>query len=301
MAILCLDIGGTAIKAAIETQPGVLARLAEDPTEARLGAADLLRRLRERVAREAHGLEAIGISTTGYVDGESGRIAFASDNLPGWTGVDLARELAAVTPLPIAVENDVYAHAVGEAVYGAGRRHRRFVLLTYGTGIGGAIVEDGAIQRGSGGFAGACGHLVTHAGGRACSCGLRGCYEAYASARALTDAAREIPELEGMDGRALEAALMRGSEAARRVTDAWLEEVLAGLVGLIHSLSPTVLVLGGGIMNNPYHLDYLRRMLPERVMPIFRGVQLERAELGNRAGLLGAAVLARRLLDRTSS
>ena len=194
--------------------------------------------------------------------------------------------------MPVAVENDVNAAALGEAHFGAGRGCQHFLCLTYGTGIGGAAILNGELYTGFHGAAGEFGHIVTHAGGRKCTCGGEGCYETYASTRALT---REAESLLGhpVNGRELFALLHHGNQAIVQLVDSWIGEIAIGLAGLAYSLDPERIVLGGGIMKEPYLLPRLKQALDARLMPSYRDIALVPAQLGNTAGLMGGLLGSR--------
>lgn len=284
-----LDVGGTGIKYGRIACGGMLSGEGEIPTLAHEGGGALLKRLIELIGQSRGSFDAIGVSTCGQVDRGQGSIRFATDNVPGYTGTPLRRALEEEFSVPVAVENDVNAAALGEARFGAAKEFGSFLCITYGTGIGGAIVLDGALYTGSRGSAGELGHMVTHAGGEACTCGGRGCYEAYASTGALTRlAARRLGG--EWTGRTLFEALRAGDGRIPAVLDEWTDEVAAGLSGLIHIFEPDGIVLGGGIMREPEVLEALRGKTMRSVMPSFREVRLVSAALGNRAGLYGAYV-----------
>ena len=289
MRVMALDIGGTSIKAGVVTE-GRLARLRETPTPASRGGEAVLR-LAEEIAASEAGFDRIGVSTAGQVDPETGAILFANENLPGYTGMRVRERLEARFGVPAAVENDVNAAAIGEMQYGAARGERDFLCLTYGTGIGGAVVIGGELYHGSGCSAGEFGHLLTHPGGLPCGCGGRGCYESYASVSALVRSASRLdPSLSS--GRAVFAR--RAEPAVQAVIDAWTREIAYGLVSLIHCFNPACVVLGGGILQEPWLAARLPELVRPQLMLAYRAVRLRPAALGNAAGLLGAAWLAAR-------
>lgn len=294
MRILALDIGGTAIKSALLDGAGHILKEAETPSEAKRGGAHLMERAKA-VIDTYEGFDALGVSTTGQVDARAGRIVFANENVPSYTGMQVADVLRAHAGVPVAVENDVNAAALGEASFGAGRGARDFLCLTYGTGVGGAIVIEGRIFGGADGVAGEMGHILTHPEGLLCACGQRGCYEQYASVSALMRAARSVcPELR--DGRDLFDRIAARADLAD-VVACWVREVVYGLVSLTHIFNPPLIVLGGGVLSQHAVLRAIEAQLYPRLMDSYRGVRLASARLGNQAGVYGAFELARRALE----
>jgi glucokinase-like ROK family protein len=286
MKIVTLDIGGTSIKAG-EVTDGVLNSFIEYDTNAKNGGKYVIKRVIDIIS-EYKGFDAIGISTAGQVDSQQGIIRFANENIPEYTGMQVKKILQERFHVPVAVENDVNSAAIGEAQFGAGTDWKDFICLTYGTGIGGAIIIDKKIYSGSTFAAAEFGHIVTHAGGRACNCGLNGCYEQYASTGALVRAAEKLdPELS--NGRKIFERI--NEQQTRKVVDEWINEILFGLASIIHIFNPTNIVLGGGIMNESYIIERVKSSLNRFVMPSYTNVKLCQAMLGNRAGLLGAAYL----------
>ena len=288
--ILTLDIGGTAIKYGISDVPGELRFVRECPTNAVAGAQQVIQEVLEIVGLfpDADG---IAIATAGTVDPLDGSIRYATDNLPGYTGTPLGRLVAQNSGKPVVVENDVYAAALGELYFGHGRHMRDFLFLTYGTGIGGAVIRQGTLFRGAHGTAGYFGHIRTHAGGRNCTCGQRGCYEAYASSRALfRDIERETGER--LDGRRLFSQPVTEPKILGCM-DTWIDEVCLGLVTLCNAFDPEGIVLGGGVMVQLSLIGEIRQRLPGCLPPTGRNVVILGSELGNTAGMLGVAQIMR--------
>ena len=296
MRVLALDIGGTAIKSALLDEGGQVLQEGETPSEGRRGGKRLMERAKA-VIDDYTGYDAIGVSTTGQVDAREGRIIFANENVPGYSGMQVARILRTHARVPVVVENDVNAAALGEAHFGAGVGERDFLCLTYGTGVGGAIVIDGRIYGGADGVAGEMGHILTHPEGLPCACGQRGCYEQYASTSALMRRAREVePSLR--NGRAL-FERFSAREDLQAIVAAWVAEVTYGLISLVHTFNPSLIVLGGGVMRQAVVVQAVRDRLYPRLMQSYRGVRLEGARPGNQAGIFGAFVLARRALEES--
>ncbi len=288
---LAVDIGGTMIKYGLFDDGGRLLAQNATRTLAHEGGEALMTRV-EALCAEHGRVRGVGVCTSGQVNPVTGSVTFATCAIPGWEGMPVGARLSARCGAPATVENDANAAALGEARFGSGRGESNLLCLTYGTGIGGGLVLDGRLYRGAGFSAGECGHLVIVAGGRSCACGGNGCYEAYASAGALfRDAAQELRT--EIDPRAFFRAVEAGAEAERRVYARWLDYVLAGLAGLTHVLNPGRIVLGGGVMQQPFIARDVAERLPCRVMRSFAGVGVAAAALGNLAGLYGAYCLAR--------
>ena len=317
MKILVFDIGGTAIKYGV-CKDGKLLSSAETPTNAGLGGRHVLDTI-IALTEEAfsfgspHSLsepfDAIGISTAGQVNAETGSITYANSNIPGYTGMEIRKELEAKFHIPVMVENDVNSAAIGEAVYGAGKNSESFLCLTYGTGVGGAIVQDKKIYHGSSFSAGEFGGIITHGDVRlAVNTSSKviaddspentdtsekdyfgGCYERYASVTALVKEAMEYDQ-SLTNGRAIFEHL--NDPHVTDILNNWVDEIALGLVTLIHIFNPPCIVLGGGIMTQPLILNTLKDKLFSQIMPNFSHVKLVTAELGNHAGLYGIYYLA---------
>ncbi len=291
MKILAFDIGGTEIKYAFCDENFNLTEKNSIPTNAHEAGRRIIERIIE-IIRSCKGVDRIGISTAGQVNSEKGEIIFATDSIPGYTGTKIKELIESETGIPTAVENDVNSAAIGEAVFGAAKGCRNFVCLTYGTGIGGAFFVDGKLFTGSSFSAGEFGHIITHAGGNPCTCGGKGCYEAYASAKALTTAVSKKTGKE-MNGREVFASF--DNPVIKEIVDAWIDEIVIGLKNLIYIFNPTLIVAGGGIMNEIYITDEINKRLQNELMQSFCNVKVVKARMGNDANKLGAAYLASKL------
>lgn len=285
MKIAVLDIGGTSIKSGIY-QDGILNDVKETDTDAAKGGQYVAAKAVE-ILKGYKGIDGIGISTAGQVDFEKGIIRYANSNIPGYTGMNMKQIFQEAFHVPVSVENDVNAAAIGEANFGAGRAERDFLCLTYGTGIGGAVVIEKEIYKGNCFSAGEFGAMVVHASERTPKIDVfSGCYERYASTTALVKKAMELdPAL--CSGREIFARLE--DRRVLKLVDNWILEIIYGLTSLIHIFNPSCIILGGGIMNQKYILDKLKENLYNHIMESYRDVKLKQAELGNTAGLLGAA------------
>lgn len=289
MNILAADIGGTSTKLCMCDERGRTWDFIEYDTESRLGGRHVIERLLLHLGRYSD-YDAIAISTAGQVDKEEGCIVYANENIPGYTGMPIRQMVEDKLGKPVKVENDVNAAALGEAYFGAGRPHRDFICLTYGTGIGGAIVFDRRIYRGADGSAAEFGHMLTHSLAETAVLGKLPYYEAFASTTALVKAAMRIDPT-CIDGKMLFQKLKDGNDKLALVIDAWLDEVATGLASLVHIFNPAAIIIGGGVMEQEALIPAIERKTKQLVMPSFHNVAIVKAELGNKAGVLGAATL----------
>lgn len=289
--VAALDIGGTNIKACL-FEDGKITRRDEGRTPAKEGASRVLAAAAALLEGFAP-FDAVGVSTAGQVEPSTGVIRYANENLPGYTGTDVKGYFEARFHVPAAVINDVYAAALGEGAQGAARGEEDYLCVTYGTGIGGGVVLGGKPYYGAGPSAGCMlGGLVLQPEALRPDDPFAGTYERLASATALCAAASAAdPAL--CDGRAIFARLEE--PAVRAVVDGWLDQVAAGLCSLIHAYNVPCVVLGGGVMEQPYAIEGTRRRVEQLLIPGFRGARILGAQLGNTAGLCGAYTLAMQL------
>ena len=284
--IAALDIGGTKIKACL-FEGEVPTQTVEGDTLARKGGAPAVLERAAALLRPLLPFDFIGVSTAGQVDPGTGVIRYANENLPGYTGMDVKGFFEARFHVPAVILNDVCAAALGEGAYGAAQGVRDYLCITYGTGIGGGVVLDGRLYYGSGPSAGGMlGGLILHPEDMDPRDPFAGTYERYASATALCLAASRLdPSL--TSGRAVFQRMEDPS--VRAVVDAWLYQAAAGIVSLIHVYNVPRVVLGGGVMEQPYAIQGVQARTKALLIPGFHGVQVVGAKLGNMAGLYGAA------------
>jgi N-acetylmannosamine-6-phosphate 2-epimerase / N-acetylmannosamine kinase len=303
-AYLGIDLGGTNTKFGAVSPRGELLFRSAVPTPAAAGRAALLDHLKQTAsacAREAaeRGISAaaLGIATAGWVDRRSGTVAYATETLPGWTGTPIASEIAPAVGLPVAVENDANALAVGEKHFGLARSARDFVCFTLGTGVGGGCYTAGRLNRGRHSFANALGHIPLSRSGPACACGNKGCLEVFANAAALL---RYAGGGYG-EAKAVIAAANAGDAQARRAIRRLAEYLAAGAAAVIHMLDPELLVFSGGLVeDNPLLIESVRERLPREVNAWpQRRIEVRASELGYYGGVFGAAAVAAEQLSET--
>jgi glucokinase len=303
---LAIDVGGTKIAGAIINRQGAVIRRLVRATRADLGAPAILQTVKD-VAREllqiagqfALPVGAVGIGSAGQVNVAKGVISYASDNLPGWSGLPLAYELEEAVQLPVVVDNDVNALALGEHHFGGGRGYREALVVAVGTGLGGAIVRDGHIWRGSTWSAGEICHLVIDISGtRRCSCGAYGHLEAYTSGPAMTQRYHEFSGDRAPDLRAVALLARQGDAHAIRAIAEGAQILGTALAGVVNVLDPELLVIGGGIPEiGPLWWTHFESALRANPMPGPAKIALRPAELGVDAVLIGAAWLAMTATD----
>ncbi len=312
--VIGVDVGGTKVAAGVVDEKGEVLALVRrrTPSTSVDQTADAIAEVVEELTAE-HEVDAVGVGAAGWIDVDRRKVMFAP-NL-AWREEPLRDRVVERVGLPVVVENDGNAAAWAEYRFGAGRGERHLVLITVGTGIGAGIVVEGRLRRGRFGVAGEFGHVQVVPGGRRCGCGNRGCWEQYVSGRALTWEAREIADVRPTDApRLLELvggrpehihgpdvtrAAQEGDPAALEafeVVGTWLGQGLADLAAV---LDPGVFVIGGGVAEaGGLLLGPARRAFAERLpgrghRPV---ADVRPAELGNQAGLVGAADLARESL-----
>ena len=310
-----IDLGGTNIAAGVVDEgQHIVAEVslptgAERPAEAVV--ADICRaaeKAMEKAGITAAHCASVGIGSPGTCDSANGVVVLAY--ILGWFNVPVCSMVTARLGLPCRLSNDANCAALAETVAGGAVGCRNMILITLGTGVGGGIVADGQLLEGVGGTGAEVGHTVLVLDGEDCTCGRKGCWEAYASATALirmTKAAMEkhpqsamhsmAAENGGVDGRTAFLAKARGDEAGTQVVEDYIEHLTCGLTNLVNIFFPEVLALSGGVANQG---DALLLPLRERVRERSFGsryavshTRIELCTLGYRAGVIGAAMLAR--------
>jgi len=313
MTLACgVDVGGTKIAGGVVDEDGnILEELrvespATDSEAIEEAIAGLVAQLGSR-----HEIGAVGVGAAGYVDKSRSVVMFAPNI--AWRDVDLKAELEERVRLPVVVENDATAAAWGEFRYGAGADAEDLLLVTVGTGVGGGLVLDGEVYRGAFGVGAEIGHMRVVPNGILCGCGNHGCFEQYASGSALVREARAAASGGSLLARALldraggDPAKITGplvTEAARDGDPFAIEQLAAlgkwlgeGIASLAAILDPEVVAIGGGVSEaeelllDPIRAAFATQLPGRGHRPM---LEIRKARLGNRAGLIGVADLARR-------
>ncbi len=305
-----VDVGGTKIAGALVDEEGRI--LHETKRQSPAADADAITdAISELIGelREGQEVDGVGVAAAGFVDKDRATVLFAP-NL-AWRNEPLNRRIAERVELPVVIENDANAAAWGEFRFGAGRDAGDLLLITVGTGIGGGLVSDGQVFRGGFGVAAEIGHMLFVPDGRLCGCGNHGCWEPYASGNALERDAREDSgstlaasllsraggDPAAIDGPMITAAAEEGDRFARDCLARLGTCLGRGAASLTAVLDPTLIVIGGGVgAAGEFLMEPMRRAYEANLSG--RGYRpeptLSLAQLGNKAGMLGAADLARR-------
>jgi glucokinase len=314
--VLGVDIGGTKVLAGAVDVDGVVHDVARRVTPHRSKAPAVVEdTIAEAVEslRGQYDVAAVGVGAAGFVDREGERVLFAPHL--SWRDEPLRKALEERLELPVLVDNDANATAWAELRFGAARGYRDVLCITLGTGIGGALVVGGKVFRGANGLAGEFGHMQVVPAGRRCECGNRGCWEQYSSGNAVVREAQELVRAESpaaarlvelvagdpdrVTGAVVTQAAEDGDEAAEEILRAVGTWLGTGLAGIAAGFDPELIVIGGGVSDagdlllEPARLALARNLTGRGHRPVPPVVA---AALGPRAGMVGAADLARALV-----
>ena len=314
MYYIGLDVGGTTFKAGVVTQDGRIVHKDAMPTgierpyqEIIADMAALCKKVAADAGIEMSEIQSIGVGVPGLFDNKTGMIPFCT-NL-GWHDIPFVAEMKKHLDTPVYGDNDATVAGLAESVAGVSAGIRDSVFLTLGTGVGGGIIIDGKPYSGAHGCGSEIGHMMIKMGGELCTCGNYGCFERYASATAIIREARkavaEHPESSmlaacGGDPEKLNAKIVidaakAGDAAAKAVFGGYVQALAVGIINIINMLDPEVIVLGGGVSAAGEFLlnavrEAVKPMVFFKTMPYAR---IELAQLGNDAGIIGAAMLGR--------
>lgn len=310
-----VDLGGTNIAVGVVDDANVIIGRGTEKTNSGRTAEEIFESMAKAVdsAMTQAGIsivdvKSIGIGTPGSVDKENGIIVYAN-NL-NFHHVPARDILKSYFDVDIYIDNDANCAALGEAVAGAGDGKKNFIAVTLGTGVGSGIIVDGKIVTGCNDAGGECGHMVINVDGEECTCGRKGCWEAYASATALIKQTKAAMlddkasfmwklcegDLEKVNGRTAFDAMRAGDETGKAVVDNYIKYVSVGTVNLVNAFQPDIICFGGGICNEgDTLLDPIREYVSKERYSKYAEKQTRicRAVLGNDAGIIGAALLDR--------
>lgn len=297
LRVIAVDIGGTKIATAevvLGDSGAEVMGLSKEPTLAKEGAASVLARIIEAIRRALDGasgeVAGIAISSAGVIDPKTGKVTYANEVMPGWSGTELGAEVERACGLPVRVMNDVHAHALGEARRGAGKGLASCLVAAVGTGIGSAFVERGVIMLGEHGIAGHLGHMAcAEAAGIPCDCGRTGHLESVAAGPAIE---RRYVALggEAVDGAEVNRRAREGEKMAIEAL-AFAGGALGHVLGsLANMLDPSAIVLSGSVAKcGDAWWDAVRSAYAEYAMDPAQHTPIITGDLGDEAPLIGAA------------
>jgi len=292
-----IDLGGTGIKVGAVLSGRIIYKKSRltDLSWSFEETVDKIATLTKEVADQA-GIDiaknkSIGIGSPGLIDTAKGEVLY-SNNIK-WKNAPLADSLKKRLGVDIKVHNDAKVASLGEAVYGAGKNYKNVVLLTLGTGVGGGIIRDGKIEETQASAGALFGHMSIDYNGRLCTCGRRGCLEAYASATALVLDAKAVMKVDNINGKDVFDAYTAGDKSAKVVISNYIKYLGEGIVNIINVYCPDAVVLGGGLSGSKEIL------IPELIKYCHNKVfgahiiktEILVAHLGNDAGIIGATLL----------
>ena len=314
---LGVDLGGTKVEAALVDTAGIILSCHRHPTHPEKEASqiieDIVTCVDQCLNKGEKDAQALGIGVAGQVD-LSG-VVRSSPNL-GWRNVPLRGLLEDRVKLPVSVANDVRAASWGEWRLGAGKGIDDLIVIFIGTGIGGGVVSGGLMLEGCTNTAGEIGHTTLFAEGRSCHCPNRGCLEAYAGGWAIAERAQEAVQSDPVAGKSLVSlagsiekitaatvsrAYREGDLLAFQLVKETIQYLGSSLVSVVNAFNPCVLVMGGGVVEGlPEIVEDVETIVKKRALkPAAEKVKVVKAALGNKAGIIGAAILARELLKKS--
>lgn len=310
-----IDLGGTKIAAGLVDEKGRLIHKDSIPTgkhrpyqEIVKDMAMLVREIIKDADIDISSVKSVGIGSPGTADDKNGILVYAN-NLTNFVNVPLRSEMQKYIDLPIILDNDANCAALAESVAGAAKDVKNSVTITLGTGVGSGVVIDGKVYSGFNYSAAEMGHMVIELEGEPCTCGRKGCWEAYASATGLIEhtirAAKENPDslinklvngdISLIDAKTAFDAAKQGDKTGQAVVDKYIYYLAEGLINVINIFAPEILVIGGGISKEgEYLLKPLREIVYKYVY--FKEepqTEIKAAQMGNDAGIIGAAMLGR--------
>ncbi len=314
MQAIAVDLGGTKVRAAHVDQNGTILDRTEVATEAKAGPDAVLKQIEvvvSTIRQNASGIDflGVGVSSPGPLDTKLG-IALSLPTIEGFDNYPLLDELKNRLRMPVHLENDAIAAAIGEWRYGAGVGFANVVYVTVSTGIGGGVIVDNHVVRGRQGMACHIGHMILVPDGETCNCGCLGCFEAYGAGPAFVTRAKTAAQKSPtsclvlkhgeIDTQAIFAAALTGDKLAQELVAEEAKILGTGFTSLAHLFSPDVIIMGGGLSNQFDALsEGMNARFQKLAMAAFKNTKIARAKLGGNSGLVGAASLVFDFFEQT--
>lgn len=313
MYFIGIDLGGTNISVGITDETGNILKKLSTPTKADRHHSEIIKdmagvcqTLIDDLGISQNDVKSIGIGCPGKLDPENKKAIYV--NNINFRDVSFKDEFAKYFDIPIFLQNDANCAALGEYIAGACKGYKNSLTITLGTGVGGGIIIDGKIYSGSFYLGGEIGHIVIEHKGRRCTCGRSGCFEAYASASALTKRSRELAsentnsklfkavdgDIEKIDPKLVFELSKSGDDFCKAIVDEYIEYLAEGLTDLINIFDPEIIAIGGGISaQDDYLIKPLTKLIERDVYGGKLNAKIVKASLGNNAGIVGSAMLGK--------
>lgn len=315
-AVIGVDLGGTNTRTALVTRDGNILEKQKEKTLSAQGHEKVIAklimnidRLRAKAVQYGREVVAVGVGAPGVIHEQTG-VVVKSPNFPDWNDLPLKQNLERALKLPVFIENDANAAALGEQWRGAAKDIQSMIFLTLGTGVGGGIILDGRIWHGADGMAGEVGHMTITPDGRTCGCGNRGCLEMYASSRGIVMTFKAMcaeKRLDAVEGQEITSAQIyhaaqSGDAVAQLVMRDTGRFLGIGIANLINIFNPQMVVIGGGVMDAwDLFIDATREEVRKRAFAyLAERTKIVPSVLGDEAGMAGAAAVAfQKIVERS--
>jgi glucokinase len=309
--IIGLDLGGTTVKIGLVNSKGQIQDMMEIPTLAETNSVDaifknIVHGINELIKKHSnHNIKAIGIGSPGSISPEQGKIVAGIGNIPALNGFALGVEIENEFKIPTFIDNDANNAARGEYLFGNAKGRKNFIMITLGTGIGGAIFINGELYGGALNYAGEVGHMLIVVDGKQCTCGNFGCWEAYGSATAMVKKAKAMVERgygtslisyypDEISAKTIVKEAHDGDEIAQYVVEEAGKYIGIGIANMLNIFNPEACIIGGGVSQaGDFLLNVIKHYTKVYALPrAWECVEIFQAKLGNKAGILGSAALA---------
>ncbi|OZU88329.1 hypothetical protein CIL03_11805 [Virgibacillus indicus] len=287
MYTIGIDIGGTKVKFGLFNEQKQLVQTEDIKTPTEAVVETMINKIRD--LDKGIELKGIGIATAGIVDFEKGIITSAA-NIPAFVNVPLAEQLKSAFNVPVVVDNDANSAALAEGMSGAATSVKSYICIAIGTGIGGGIIHNNQLVHGLNGYSGEVGHMVIVPDGKQCGCGRKGCWEAYASGRALERMIQEDPVLSNKNFSPQQLfENYQENEYCKKIVDTFIDYLAIGISNLQYLFDPEMIVIGGGVIDSS---EYWWENLVEKATNFSSiPLNLQQAHLKNNASMIGASYL----------
>lgn len=298
--IVGIDLGGTNIKIGIFSLEGELLKTWKTSSKSLQNPNNIQNVIQDELKRfdEFSNIQAIGIGVPGLVTNDG--IVMESPNFPNWHEVNFSKILGDVLIIPVRIENDANLFAIGEGFVGSAKDCKNFVGITLGTGVGGGIILNGKIYRGNKGMAGEIGHIVIHPSGPICSCGKKGCLEAYSSAKAIEKMMEQQTQLV-LEAQDIAGLAMKGDKIAKKIFEKAAYHLGIGIATIVNLLDVEMIVVGGGVSKAWELLEKgIQKGFEEHTFKThLEKVQIKKSLLEDNAGIFGGFYIAKQALNNS--